>query len=46
MIESTDVEGFLRKIDAKHEKVKERVSRSRDLLMPVLEGKKGSLIRI
>ncbi len=40
VIESTDVEGFLRKIDAKHEQIKERVSRSRDLLMPVLEGKK------
>ncbi len=40
VIENTEVEDFLRKIETKHEQIKERVSRSRDLLMPVLEGKK------
>lgn len=40
VIENTEVEDFLNKINSKHEEIKKRVSGSRNLLMPVLEGKK------
>lgn len=40
VIDNTEIDDFLSKITAKHAKIKGRVSKSKDLLMSVLEGDK------
>lgn len=40
VIDETDIDDFLRKVTKKHESIKGRVNKSRDLLFPVLEKKK------
>lgn len=40
VIDNTEIDDFIYKILGKHEKIKDRVAKSRNLLMSVLEGKK------
>ena len=40
VIDETDIDTFIKNITEKHDGIKHRVSESRDLLMPVLEGRK------